>query len=668
MLLTAAASGLTAGLLMFHLRRFMALLPAVMVLLLGVANLTGSLLARPHVLAWPCLELPCAGLVLARFRGTRPSWWLLPVMIVWVNLHGSFMLGLLLPLVFLVEAAFEAGPRWRQAAADWAVFILAAWACALLNPDGVSGLLFPFRLLGMANLDWIGEWQPADFAAFRPLELTILVLLGVGLMGRLRVPPLRLLMLLGLVHMALRHWRHDQLLGLLGPLLLAEAIGRMTPAPEATSTDPSAGETVPALRAVTPLKRAAPPVGMAFFTAIAVIARLAMPLDHEPGAGVLAALDTVPAALRAKPVLNDYGFGAGLIAHGDRPFIDSRADLYGGAFLGRFRDITELHPGALDAAMRDFDIAWTIFPPDAALLPKLDRRAGSASFADHARRGHPRARRRGSPVTAVIASVRRTTSLGRLLTIPRVRDTSRVPHLRARWARRACCPGGGIGRRAGFRDPWPQGRESSSSFLGTTGTIPTFEGTTQFMVERVSIHLHRHDLPDGIDLGPVIAVDTETMGLNPHRDRLCLVQMSAGDGHAHLVQLVPTRLGGHGFDCPNLKHLMADPDVVKLMHFARFDVAVLQHSPGTSPSAPVRCTKIAAKLVRTFTDKHGLKDLCKELLGVDLSKQQQTSDWGAVELTPEQCAYAASDCAPPACAVGPVGGAAGARGIASDTR
>ena len=113
MLLTAAASGLTAG-LMFHLRRFMALLPAVMVLLLGVANLTGSLLARPRVLAWPCLELWCAGLVLARFHGTRPSWWLLPVMIVWVNLHGSFMLGLLLPLVFLVEAAFEAGPRWRR--------------------------------------------------------------------------------------------------------------------------------------------------------------------------------------------------------------------------------------------------------------------------------------------------------------------------------------------------------------------------------------------------------------------------------------------------------------------------------------------------------------------------------------------------------------------------
>jgi len=156
------------------------------------------------------------------------------------------------------------------------------------------------------------------------------------------------------------------------------------------------------------------------------------------------------------------------------------------------------------------------------------------------------------------------------------------------------------------------------------------------------IHLHRHDLPDGIDLGPVVAVDTETMGLNPHRDRLCLVQMSSGDGAAHLVQLIPPSLGGHGYDAPNLARLMADTSVTKLMHFARFDVAVLQQALGITV-APVKCTKIAAKLVRTFTDRHGLKDLCRELVRVELSKQQQTSDWGAPELTPEQMAYAASD-------------------------
>ena len=158
----------------------------------------------------------------------------------------------------------------------------------------------------------------------------------------------------------------------------------------------------------------------------------------------------------------------------------------------------------------------------------------------------------------------------------------------------------------------------------------------------MTIHLHRHDLPDGLSLGPVVAVDTETMGLNPHRDRLCLVQMSAGDGHAHLVQMVPQRLGGRGYAAPNLARLMADPATTKLMHFARFDVAVLQRALGVAV-LPIKCTKIAAKLVRTFTDRHGLKDLCRELIGVELSKQQQTSDWGAPELSVEQQAYAASD-------------------------
>ena len=157
-----------------------------------------------------------------------------------------------------------------------------------------------------------------------------------------------------------------------------------------------------------------------------------------------------------------------------------------------------------------------------------------------------------------------------------------------------------------------------------------------------SLTLHSYDLPVDLDLGPVVAVDTETMGLNPHRDRLCLVQLCAGDGHAHLVQLRPASLGGRGYDCPNLKRLLSDPHTTKLMHFARFDVGVLQHRLEI-PVLPVKCTKIAARLVRTFTERHGLRDLCKELLGVEISKQQQTSDWGAVELTPEQLAYAASD-------------------------
>jgi len=156
------------------------------------------------------------------------------------------------------------------------------------------------------------------------------------------------------------------------------------------------------------------------------------------------------------------------------------------------------------------------------------------------------------------------------------------------------------------------------------------------------IHLHRNDLPEGLSFGPVVAIDTETMGLNPHRDRLCLVQLSAGDGNAHLVQIIPEQLGGHGADCPNLKRLLTDPAVTKLFHFARFDCAALRRHLGVTV-APVICTKVASKLVRTFTDRHGLKDLCKELLGVEISKQQQSSDWGAPDLSAEQLAYAASD-------------------------
>lgn len=156
------------------------------------------------------------------------------------------------------------------------------------------------------------------------------------------------------------------------------------------------------------------------------------------------------------------------------------------------------------------------------------------------------------------------------------------------------------------------------------------------------IHLHRNDLPDGLSFGPMVAIDTETMGLNPHRDRLCLVQLSAGDGDAHLVQIIPESLGGRGADCPNLKRLLADPAVTKLFHFARFDCAALRQHLGVTV-APVICTKVASKLVRTFTDRHGLKDLCKDLLGVEISKQQQSSDWGAPELSADQLAYAASD-------------------------
>ena len=155
----------------------------------------------------------------------------------------------------------------------------------------------------------------------------------------------------------------------------------------------------------------------------------------------------------------------------------------------------------------------------------------------------------------------------------------------------------------------------------------------------MNIKLYQNDLPDGLDLGPLVAIDTETLGLNPFRDRLCLAQLSGGDGVCHAVQFA-----AGAYDAPNLKRMLADSKVTKLFHFARFDVAMFQRYLGVTVS-PVYCTKIASKLVRTYTDKHGLKDLVRELLGVDLSKEQQSSDWGARTLSEKQLSYAANDVA-----------------------
>ena len=153
----------------------------------------------------------------------------------------------------------------------------------------------------------------------------------------------------------------------------------------------------------------------------------------------------------------------------------------------------------------------------------------------------------------------------------------------------------------------------------------------------MSIYFHKNDLPDSLSLGPVVAIDTETMGLNLQRDRLCVVQLSAGDGDAHLVQIAADPQ-----PCPNLEHLLSDPTCEKLFHFGRFDIAMLKKHVGPF-SGSVFCTKIASKLCRTYTDRHGLADLCRELLGLEISKQQQSSDWGSGELSKQQQDYAASD-------------------------
>jgi hypothetical protein len=413
MALAAAAAGLAASLLLHHLRRFLPPLYAVMVLVVAFANAAPSLLARPHLLAWPCLVAWCAGLATARARGTAPAWRLLPVMLLWVNLHGSFMLGLLLPGGFLLEALLAPGADRRQVLAGWGGFIAAAWAIALLNPDGPGGVLFPLHLVGMHGLAWIGEWQPADFSHLQPLELTLLALLALGLSGRLCLPPLRLLMLLGLVHGALAHARNGQLLGLVGAVILAEALGACLrrghaadgvagPAHAepraATALAAPAHAVLPAaapsfaapsfaVRAAASIAAKAPPTARrrlraatmaAGGLAIAALgARFALPLPPaRTGAAFAATLAQLPAALRAAPVLNAYELGGALIFNGVRPFIDSRADLYGDDFLARYHRIVAPDRAALETTLARYRIAWTIFPAADPVVALLDQEPG----------------------------------------------------------------------------------------------------------------------------------------------------------------------------------------------------------------------------------------------------------------------------------------------------
>ena len=358
MALAAGATGLTAALLLHYLRRFLPGIYAVTGLVLALTNAGPSLLARPHLLAWPCLVLWVGGLVVARARHRPPSFLLLPVMLAWVNLHGSFMLGLLLPGLFAMEALLDPAARRVPDLVRWAGFIMASWATALLNPDGLEGVLFPFHMLGMTSLRWIGEWEPTSFTGFHPLELILLGGLALGFSGRVTLPPIRLIMLLGLLHGALTHVRNEQLLGLVGALVLAEPLG-------ASLQHGGAARLGAAWRRLA--------AGAALAAAVALAVRMTIPLGPDrTGAAFAATLDAVPPALRARPVLNGYEFGGALIFQGVRPFIDSRADLFGDAFLGHFHRIIGGDRPALVEALADYGIAWTIFLPDDRLAAIMD--------------------------------------------------------------------------------------------------------------------------------------------------------------------------------------------------------------------------------------------------------------------------------------------------------
>ncbi len=381
MVLAAATTGLTAAVLLCHLRRFLSGIYAFTFLVVALCNAAPSMLARPHLIAWPCLVLWCGGLVTARANRTTPSFALLPVMVLWVNLHGSFILGLLLACAFMIEALLDPGARHHRVFVSWAKFIIAASSVALINPDFVAGILFPIHLIGMKSLAWIGEWQPTDFSRFQPLEIIILGGLALGFTGKVALPPIRLLMFLGLIYGALSHARNEQLLGIVGALILAEPVG----ASLARGRAEALGVAWQWLSA-----------GAALIAVAALAVRISLPLSPEQtGVAFAATLDAVPPSLRAQPVLNEYGLGGKLIFNGVRPFIDSRADLYGDTFLTRYYRIASPDLAELKRALSEYHIAWTIFPSDHPIVPVMDEMPGWRRLVDmdgiviHAREEQP---------------------------------------------------------------------------------------------------------------------------------------------------------------------------------------------------------------------------------------------------------------------------------------
>lgn len=362
MILAAATTGLTSAIIINHLRRFLPGIYAVVGVVVAFANAAPSFLARPHLLAWPCLALWTGGLVLARANHKPPSPWLLLVMLLWVNLHGSFMIGLLLPFCLLAEALLDPGIDRRQVFMSWFTFSLCSWAVATLNPDGIAGVLFPFNMVRMKSLHWVGEWQPMSFSMLTPVEMIIVASLILGLTGKVRLPPIRLLMFIALIHGTLTHTRNEQLLGIVGVLILAEPLGLCLNRGHAT---PLRGR----WQYLTG--------GAATLAVVAIAVRLAVPLGPDrTGATMANVLARLPDTLRQKPVLNDYSLGGALIFQGVRPFIDSRADLYGDTFLGRFQQIAALDRQALDSTLNEYHVEWTIFPATSRVVQEMDEEPG----------------------------------------------------------------------------------------------------------------------------------------------------------------------------------------------------------------------------------------------------------------------------------------------------
>jgi hypothetical protein len=361
------ALGGAALLLASRLRRALAGPGLALTLALAFSCVAPNLLARPHILVLPIVVAWTAALLDAREQQRAPRAWAAALMLLWANLHGSFVFGFLLLGAFALEAFVEGKPdqRWHIAR-GWLVFLALGIMAASFTPQGPLGLIFPFELMQMSSLGGIVEWRAMDFSRLAPFEIALAATLFVCLSRGVRVPPIRALLLIGLLHMALQHNRHAMFAALIAALVLAPAIAEAEGRAKSEEPKPDA--------------RPAPTGAWLLFGALAlalIVARMAVPILRADGPTTPAtALDHVPAALQSQHVLNEYDFGGYLIFRHVRPYVDGRTDLYGDTFMAHYFQIARPDRVPLDQALRDAHIAWTIFSPAAPVVALMDTEPG----------------------------------------------------------------------------------------------------------------------------------------------------------------------------------------------------------------------------------------------------------------------------------------------------
>jgi hypothetical protein len=321
------------------------------------------MLARPHLIVLPLLAFWTVALLEARQAGRAPSLWLVLLMALWANLHSSFVVGYGLAAAFGLEAFLDFKTWNRPALVGWVVFLATSLAATLATPHGFDGLAFPLKVLNMKTLPFITEWQSPDFLKPSPLEMALLVALFAAFWRGVRLTAIRAVLLLGVLHMSLQHVRQEVLLGVLGPLLLAEPFGRALGRLEAGWTP----WRVP---------RAQTLLGAGLLAAL-IVGRLITPMVRIDGpTAPITALAHVPPELRRLPVLNFYDYGGYLIFSGVAPFIDGRADMYGDGFVAEDDQIQRGYAGPVDRAITRYGIRWAIMPPNLPVVAVLERRPG----------------------------------------------------------------------------------------------------------------------------------------------------------------------------------------------------------------------------------------------------------------------------------------------------